>query len=198
MTETWRELGPIILLQIQLKPLKEGDQHRVYLPHDALYSVDSFQLSKAGITASINGQTVYDTHHMNHPFSRYRQSNPVSIGLTSHYQHMQSRFGSHITLGIAGENIIVETDETLHENTLTQGVALHGTEGMIILDGVFGIPPCKPFSKFCLNIPDEQGEPDIVKETLQFLMGGTRGFCAEPLDDGVFTVRVGDHLWVPA
>lgn len=198
MTTVWRELGPIVMLQVQLKPLKEGTQHRVYKPHDALHPVDTFSFSKAGITAVIDGQQVYDAHHQSHPFSRYRQSNPVSVGLTSHYQRMQTRFGSHVTLGIAGENILVETDEVLHEDALIKGLALQGKDGLVVLDGVFGIPPCQPFSKFCLNIPDERGETDVVKDTLQFLIGGTRGFCAEPVEVGTFTIQVGDTLWVPA
>ncbi|MCB9436333.1 MAG: hypothetical protein H6673_04975 [Anaerolineales bacterium] len=198
MTQAWRELGTIIMLQVQLKPLKEGTDHRVYKPHTALHPVDAFDLTKEGITAVVDGQQVYDAHHMRHPLSRYRQSNPISIGLTSHYQRMQTRFGSHISLGIAGENIIVETEEVLFEDALMRGVAIQGEQGLIQLDGVFGIPPCKPFSKFCLNIPDERGEPESVKETLQFLLKGTRGFCAEPVEVGTFTIRVGDKLWVPA
>lgn len=53
----WREIGPVVLLQIQREPMKEGTTTRVYKP-DRLAQVERIWLTPAGVTAELNGERV--------------------------------------------------------------------------------------------------------------------------------------------
>lgn len=193
----WREIGKVLFLQLQLQPLKVGDVQRYYRPHDALYPVDRFTMERDGISAMIDGKLTYDAHHVRHPVSRNRISNPISIGFTSHYREMQARFGPHMTLGIAGENIIIETDEILTEADMTHGIAFESPTGeRIEMDLVFAIPPCKPFAKYCLQTDEIESRQLLVRETLQYLAKGIRGFCAEPADGERYSISPGHRFWL--
>jgi hypothetical protein len=191
----WREVGPVIRLQIQLGPLKTGDNPRVYNPISVLQPVAEFQVSKEGVVARIDGRRVLDVHHKHHPQTRNRELNPVSFGLTSYYRQMQQRFGAHLSHAVAGENILVETAELLREDDLTKGVAFRGADGTLTcIENVYAMAPCEPFTRFCLS--DIHAEPALVKETLQFLANGTRGFSGEIDNETVHSIRLGDILLV--
>jgi len=59
---------------------------------------------------------------------------------------------------------------------------------------VIPAPPCKPFSTFCLVVPQCR---DDIKTALQFLSDGMRGYYALLADDAVaFSVHAGDTLYV--
>lgn len=193
----WRYIGDVTLLQLQTQPLKVGDVQRYYQPKGALRPVHHFTLTKDGITAEIAGETIVDAHHRYHPQSRNRISNPASFGFTSHYTKMQDRFGDHMYLGVAGENIIIATDEILGEDDLRDGVAFESPTGdVLISDLIFAMPPCKPFAKYCLQTDDVESEQIQVRESLQFLLNGIRGFCIEPTDEGEFELAVGHQFWI--
>jgi hypothetical protein len=195
--QEWRYIGDITLLQLQTQPLKIGDVQRYYEPDGALRPVHHFTLVRDGITAEINGETVIDAHHRHHPQSRNRISNPASFGFTSHYRKMQERFGDHMYLGVAGENIIIETDELFGEDDVRGGVAFEAATGdTLIIDTIFAIPPCKPFAKYCLQTDDVESEQLLVRESLQFLLNGIRGFCIEPADGEQFQLEVGQRFWI--
>lgn len=191
----WREIGQVVLLQIQQEPMKVGDVVRVFTPEQSLSQVETFQLSREGVSAVIEGKTVVDAHHARHPRTRHKEVNPVSIGFTSHYQKMQDKYGPHMVLGIAGENIIVETDDVIAEALMEKTVAVRNAEGKItVIKDLFAMPPCEPFSRFCLRQDDV--EAGVLKETLQFLHYGTRGYAGAPEDEGESVIRVGDTLLV--
>ncbi len=193
MMSVWREVGPIVLLQVQIGPLKTGQKpHRVYSPQGMLHQVDTVEVTSQGMSARLDGEKVYDVHHIQHPHSRNRQNtNAVSFGFTSYYRQMQQRFGEHMALGIAGENMIVETDQLLTEDDLKHGVAIRAVVGnLLVIKPLLAMAPCEPFSRFCLQI--DKAEPTVMKNTLQFLQAGTRGFCGEPTEDGPYSIRQGD------
>ncbi|NDJ87383.1 MAG: hypothetical protein GYB66_16010 [Chloroflexi bacterium] len=193
----WREIGRICLLQVQIAPLKVGNHRRVYRPEGALRAVETFNLSEQGITAVINGEEVYDMHHVHHPASHNRQSNPVSIGFTSHYTDMRARFGAHMGDGVAGENIIVETEGILTEEDLSRGVAVRNTRGeLVTIQHLYAIPPCKPFAGFCLQLADTDQHQARVKTALQYLHTGKRGFCGEPSTPIPHKITINDTLLV--
>ncbi|PJF40257.1 MAG: hypothetical protein CUN55_12955 [Phototrophicales bacterium] len=192
----WELIGEIVLIQIQLRPIKLGEIKRVYAPKGCLQTVDSITLQPEGITTYLNDQVVYDVHHRHHPQSRYRQSNAVSFGFTSHYEKMKARFGENITLGVAAENIIVQSNTIWAESDFANGVAIQNNDGeRVLLDGIFAIPPCKPFTAFCMGEKEVDDQRQTVKENLQFLFDGTRGFCAELAQPITFQVQIGDTLW---
>ncbi len=195
MDKQWREIGKVVLLQIQQQPMKVGDVHRVFSPEQSLLSVDTFQLSREGVSTVLDGKTIVDAHHARHPRTRYKEVNPVSIGFTSHYQKMQDKYGDHMVFGIAGENIIVEVDDAILESQMEKTVAIRNSDGeLIVIKGIFAMPPCEPFSRFCLR--QDEVEASLMKETLQFLHYGTRGFAGVPENDGEYVIQLGDTLLI--
>ncbi|MGC4108154.1 MAG: hypothetical protein QM753_17660 [Thermomicrobiales bacterium] len=98
-------LGPIVLLQVQIAPLKQGEKPLRWYAPDAITSVSEMQLDSGGVTG-FDGETVkHDVHHRDHPLSRYRGENGVSVGFTSHYATIRGEFGDFLYDGIAGENL---------------------------------------------------------------------------------------------
>src|SRR6266853_1397103 len=104
-------VGRIVRLQIQRSSLKTGEKpNRTYDPAPLL-AVDRLALGPDGaLGAGSDGSWVVDVHHRAHPRTKNEDgAHGVSIGFTSHYALMRERFGDRVTLGCAGENIIVET-----------------------------------------------------------------------------------------
>jgi hypothetical protein len=188
-------LGPIVRLQIQRSALKVGDKpNRTYIT-DPLLAVERVRVDPDGIVASHLGADVLDVHHRQHPETRNEDGlNGLSIGFTSHYGVMQHRFGPHMTVGCAGENLIIETDRVITLDELAAGVTVMDPAGRVKLtiSGVQVARPCRPFSGFAWK--GARVEPEVMKATLQFLDGGTRGFYG--VAEGVAELAVGDVLAV--
>src|SRR6266700_3918225 len=117
----------------------------------------------------------------------------LSLGFTSHYALMRDRFGERITLGCAGENIIVETERRMVFADVEHGVALLAADGRELarLEVLQVAEPCRPFSGWALG---GVVEARVLKETLQFLEGGTRGYYCTGVGSGI--VSVGDRVAV--
>jgi len=139
-----------------------------------------------------------DIHHEHHPNSHnHKGINGLSLGFTSHYQAMRSKLGNHVVNGIAGENIVVEsnTSHSLAELGERLAIQTQHTAQFIYLSGLKVAAPCVEFSLFAANhglpLPAAQ-----LKETLQFLNNGTRGFYARLVDlQDTVTLRVGDKVF---
>lgn len=178
----WRSLGAIVRLQIELDRLKESDD--APYRHELIRQVERLDVGPDGVLAPLGGGYVIDIHHAAHPLSRSNGTNHLSIGFSGHYDAMRERFGAHLELGIAGENVIVERpgltalaelgEELLFE--LADGPALRVTRPRVM-------HPCAPFTRFCL----QESEPaaDRLKAGLQFLDDGMRGFKGIPAAGGV-------------
>src|SRR5438034_11710962 len=109
-----RDVGRIVRLQIQRSSLKTGEKPtRVYDPAPLLV-VDRLALGPDGVLGEgSDGSWLVDVHHRAHPRTKNEDgAHGVSLGFTSHYALMRDRFGERITLGCAGENIIVETERS--------------------------------------------------------------------------------------
>ncbi|GAC1392065.1 MAG: hypothetical protein NVS4B11_07730 [Ktedonobacteraceae bacterium] len=189
-----QNIGRIILLQIQPASIKVGESE--YYDPTQLLIVDELLLSQPGVIGvTSDGQHIIDIHNANHPHSKSRGDNGFSIGFTSHYDAMRSRFGEHLVDGCAGENITIETDRTYQLADLRDGLAIQQvrTGAFIFLTDVASVIPCLPFSNYASQ---RTLAPYKVKETLQFLMHGRRGFLAELMDKGqTASVRAGDMLF---
>ena len=189
-----QKIGRILLIQIQPASIKVGRPER-YDPMRLLL-VDELLLSQAGVIGvTKDGRQIVDVHNANHPETKSRGDNGFSIGFTSQYKSMRSRFGVHIADACAGENILVETDRMYSLADLQGGLAIEQTRTgkFIFLTDIQPVVPCLPFSTYAANKTLEQHE---VKETLQFLMHGRRGFLAELVDKGkTVPVCVGDVLY---
>ena len=194
-----REIGQISLIQVQRSALVVEDRTKSYYDPTPLVVVEYLLLSPQGVIGvAADGSQVMDIHHENHPNSHnHKGINGVSIGFTSHYRAMRSKLGEHLMDGIAGENIVVEsaTPHSLANLGERLAIQIQQTGRYIYLSGLQVATPCVEFSLFAANhgmpLPAAQ-----LKETLQFLDGGTRGFYArmEDLQDTV-TLRVGDKVF---
>lgn len=150
--------------------------NRIYTT-EPLMTVDSLRLTPCGVFGMLmDGGEIIDVHHIDHPNSRNRgNENGVSLNFTAHYDKMRARFGNHILNGDAGENILVESENVVALDDLGVKIAIEDmTTGKFThLTHVIAAPPCVEFSYYVLN-KRENGA--IIKETLQFLDDGTRGF----------------------
>ena len=189
----WIDLGRIVRLQLQRDSLKAGPPGGRWYDPAPLLSVDALYVTADGVALDPTGAPL-DVHHARHPQSKNRRGiNGVSVCFTSHYARMRERFGAHVTDGIAGENILVESDRHLTLDDFAGGLLLEGGDGRRLeLTRVSVAHPCVEFSRFVLG--DRLARPALVSETLKFLDGGLRGFYAAV--DGVepWAVRVGDRL----
>ncbi|HYL54684.1 MAG TPA: MOSC domain-containing protein, partial [Gemmatimonadales bacterium] len=188
-----RELGRIVRLQIQRSSLKTGEKPtRVYDPA-RLLTVGHLAIGPDGVLGQAgDGAWLVDVHHRAHPQTKNEDgAHGVSLGFTSHYAAMRDRFGDRITLGCAGENIVVEADRRFTFEDLERGVALLGEGGREVarLEVLQVAHPCRPFSGWALG---GMVESDVLKQTLQFLDGGMRGFYCQGVGSGI--VAVGDRV----
>lgn len=179
----------IAQLQIQRRRLKAGE---VYDPAPLLSS-DRALLSREGVLAAADGGWVVDVHHASHPQRpRWSPDATVSVGFTSHYEKMWSRFERR-PWGVAGENIIVETDRIWTLDDLAGGLVVVTAFGEIRLDGFEIAQPCIPFTRFLSGRPDADAAD--LQTDLAFLRDGVRGFVTA-MDDiqAPVEIRVGDEV----
>src|SRR5881409_3176787 len=110
-----RDVGEIVRLQIQRSSLKTGEKpNRRYDPAPLL-AVERLAVRPDGVLGQSNGGAwLVDVHHRSHPQTKNEDGlHGVSLGFTSHYAAMRERFGDRLTLGCAGENIVVETQRRI-------------------------------------------------------------------------------------
>ncbi len=173
-------IGTIVRLQVQVRSLKvQGPHFRAFDPA-GLVEVSRLTLTDGGVVGlDTSGQVVGDVHHRDHPASKYRVENAVSIGFTSHYRAMRERFGAHLVDGIAGENILIDSDRTWQAEALAAGLELELEGGKRIrLESVIVATPCVEFSRWALRYPEDQRPDASVSDAVRFLNDGMRGFYA--------------------
>ncbi len=189
-------IGVVQLVQVQQESLKIDleDGSRAYDP-SPLCQVPQILITAKGIIGILeSGEEVIDVHHTNHPRSRYRGDNHVSIGFTSHYDAMRHRYGEHLVTGIAAESIIVQTDTRYTSENIGTRLAIRSQKDDTLMHLTAIIPalPCAPFSQFIAN---HKLSPAETKATLQYLSDGMRGFymrLADESDSAI--VQAGDVL----
>ncbi len=188
-----RAIGPIVRLQVQRSALKTGAKpDRRYSPAPIL-SVDRLRLTAAGVLGrAADGSWVVDVHHADHPDTRHNAGeNGVSVGFSAHYERMRDRFGERLAPGTAGENVIAQTTGVLSLADIAAGLSVVAPDGSerVRLRVVKIAKPCKPFTAWALGTTVA---PDQLKEHLQFLEDGMRGFYCIAASAG--DVHIGDHL----
>jgi hypothetical protein len=171
-------LGPIIRLQVQIDPLKSGAKPFQRYDPGNIRPVAALAIGPHGVVGldPDEDRVLNDVHHRDHPRSRFRGENGVSIGFTSHYERMRDRFGAHLTDGIAGENILVASDEVVTLDDLAGGVVIGEGDETVAIDEWVVAAPCAPFTKFSLGFPHDRKPDRTVTEALRFLDDGMRGF----------------------
>jgi hypothetical protein len=114
---------------------------------------------------------------------------------------MRDQFGAHMTDGIAGENIIIESETSFTWDDLAKGMAFKNADGTVHQFRLLKIAdPCVEFSHFAAGKNAATGNPlggIELKETLQFLSYGRRGFHISPLNDRESVkIATGDTVYV--
>jgi hypothetical protein len=190
------ELGRVVRVQVQQASLKVGEERCKHYDPAPIRAGDALDLTNDSAYVVAGERRWLDVHCAAHPETRNRgNGDMLSIGFTGHYATLRERFGTHLSDGIAGENILVEYDDVLQLVDVESGLRICGDDGRVVEFARIAVAhPCVEFSRFCLA--DEQATTSAVKETLQFLDGGRRGFYCF-IDSGLpQQVRVGDRLLV--
>jgi len=189
-------LGRIVRLQVQTASLKRGERPRRWYDPAFIRPVPRLRLDEGGATGW-DRITLPDVHHRDHPQSKFRGENGLSIGFTGHYDRLRSRFGSHLTDGVAGENILVDATRVFAEDEVSGGIVVVGTDGPVAMTAVQQATPCVEFSKFCAGYAVDQRADTVITETLQFLHQGMRGFYATLADGSPspVTIALGDLVY---
>ncbi|HXF95556.1 MAG TPA: MOSC domain-containing protein [Gemmatimonadales bacterium] len=190
-----REIGSIVRLQIQRSSLKTGEKaNKVYDPAPLL-AVPRLALTAEGaLGLAPDGSWVVDVHHRAHPATKNADGeHGISVGFTAHYAAMRDRFGGRITTGCAGENILAQTDRRLTYDDLKDGLTILDPAGreLVRLRVLQVAHPCRPFTGWALG---RRVEPETLKEHLQFLDDGMRGYYC--VAEGAGIVSLGDRVVV--
>lgn len=189
-------IGTVTRLQIQRSSLKTGEKpDRAYDP-TPLLAVPRLSITPDGVLGGGEEEGapawIVDVHHRAHPDTKNEDGlHGVSLGFTSHYDAMRERFGERLVVGCAGENIIAAADRAFTYDDLAGGVAVLAPDGRerVRLKVLQVAHPCRPFTGWALG---KQVAPEVLKENLQFLDGGMRGFYC--VGESAGTVEIGDRL----
>jgi hypothetical protein len=195
-----KRVGTVKRLQVHPTTLigTQGSE-QIYDPA-LLLIVPALHLTNQGVIGLVNGSEVVDIHHAAHPRSKYRESNAISFNFTSHYGRMQQRFGKHMTLGCAGENILIEADTVYDEAALANGLVVKTYENQLIhLSQINVASPCREFSNYATShARNHHPAAKTIKEAMQFLNYGTRGFYCVYRQEEIAVVQVGDGVFMAA
>lgn len=191
-----RPIGRIVRLQVQTASLKvPGPRFRAYDP-TGIQVVARLRLDDGGVTGvDTSGQLLPDVHHRDHPASKFRGENGLSVGFTSHYQAMRTHFPVDPGDGAAGENIVVATDRRWSEDELAPGLEIVTAAGPVAVHGVIAAAPCVEFARYMLDWPPLARPNHTVSDAVAYLSGGTRGFYAT-LTGASADIAVGDLVVV--
>lgn len=190
-------IGTVQFLQVQRKPLKVGEPaDRVYDP-SGLERVAELRLTPEGVVGvGAGGEQILDAHHRDHPESRFRGANGISVGFSAHYDRIRARFGSHITDGIAGENILVTSGKAYSAEDLAGQLVFENPDGTRTVFRLNqAMAPCDEFSHY-VHQADTRLPAAVLKDTLQFLDGGRRGFTLHLEEETAGRVLPGARVFI--
>ena len=185
------ELGHVVKLQVQTGSLKHGPKRERYDPLH-LVEVPELEITEQGVIGWQDGVPVQDVHHETYMAERGYTGSNLSFNFTSHYEAIRGRYGTHVWFGCGGDNIVFAA---------AQPITLAELQGELVLEGAGGgcgrvihvraATPCLAYSRFITN--QTTLSPAQLKETLQFLSHGQRGFYADWQGDSI-RIRPGDRL----
>ncbi len=194
------ELGYVIRLQVAPQTPKRMElDGEVYDPA-CIRTMSALLISARGVTGIDSAGCEWkDVHHADHPASRFRGDNGISIGFTAAYRELRRRFGSHLEDGCAAENILLESPHIVNPDMLNGTIVLHQerTGEQVELGSAIVAEPCLPFARFVAGLQPASASSDI-RTTLQQLRRGMRGFYIQMIDLGEssLVVQCGDRLFL--
>ena len=177
-------IGTVVRLQVQRSRLKPGPATtRVYDP-SPLLEVSELVITPRGVV----GDGVLDVHNADHPDSRnVKLLNGVSVMTVSRYRALRSSYGDHLVDGIAGESLLLDTEDL---EDLSGRLVLETPDGSLEFSS-FPAPPCVEFTRFVLGRAAGDVGPEVMA-TLEALGDGARGYYLQTAGEG--TVRAGARL----
>lgn len=173
-------LGTVARVQVQRSRLKPGPAAtRVYDP-SPLLEVEALEVGPRGAVGQTTDGPVLDVHHADHPDTRNRRlANGLSLLPRAHYAAMRERYGPHLTDGVAGESLLLDTVGPWTVADVAGTLLLETVDGDLLeLEAPIAAPPCVEFSRFCLGLPPGPVGPDVA-QALDDLDGGARGFYVQ-------------------
>lgn len=193
-------IGRIARLQVHLERISpDASLYDTPAPEEHMMQVEALILDRRGVSGVMpNGGIRQDIHHRDHPLSRYRKANDISLMPTGHYAEIRQRYGDHMRDGIVGENILIDHDGILTLEDLAGGVIIGEGDRAFLIDAWRIATPCSPFSRFAAGIPLDVKPDQRLTEALHFLNNGMRGFYGafpESLDTAV-EIRIGDNVYL--
>lgn len=192
-------IGQVKFVQIQRASLKAGQRPHSYYDPAPLLVVPRLLLGPGGVVGLVSeGQELVDVHNLAHPESKSRQGeNGISLNFTGHYQAMRAQFGAHLVDGCAGENILIEADRVYALGDLGAELLIYrGDRCVARLSDLLVAAPCVEFSQFA-QVSDQPLGGAELRDVLQFLNGGMRGFYARAASDPAdATVQPGDQVFI--
>lgn len=165
-------IGTVVRLQVQRSRLKPGPKAtRVYDP-TPLLEVSALDVDARGVV----GHGHVDVHHADHPDSRHRGLNGLSLLPRAHYERLRARFGDHLVDGVAGESLLLDTGGPWTLDDLSGELLLETADGELLrLTDPAVAAPCVEFTRFCLGRGPGPDDEELAA-ALAELDGGTRGF----------------------
>ena len=180
MQNELQPIGDLAFVQVQAQPLKTSGPDNPYYNPANLVVVQEVRLSPFGVVGvGADGERILDAHHADHPRSRFGGSNGISVGFIGHYDRMRTRFGDPLPDGAAGENLIVSGPDAPKPEDLAGRLIFENPDGSRFeFRLVKAMAPCQEFSHY-VNRSSGTLPAGVLKDTLQFLDGGTRGYALE-------------------
>jgi hypothetical protein len=189
-------LGRVVRLQVQIEPLKRGDNPgRCYDPAP-LRRVPRLEVGPEGVTGlAEDGARLLDVHNTGHPRTRDRRGRGgVSLMSAADYERLRGHFGPHLADGLAGETLLVDAGRSLVGMQFPGRLRISATDcGWLDLHSVRVADPCVEFACFCLD-RELAGVDDEVSAAMEFLDHGGRGFRA--VAAGAAILAEGAEVWV--
>jgi hypothetical protein len=209
---------PVVRLQVQTRPMKQGRAPWRFYDPSCLREVDALRLTPSGVIGVLaDGTELIDVHHAAHPESRDRRGLAgISVMATGDYAALRARYGDHLVDGIAGEGVLVEFDPGLARRSMPDSITVspggrdeagsaRGPEvgvgprtsfgdADLVLHSVQVADPCVEFTRFCLRLPASDSVGDDVSRGLDDLRGGARGY--KMVAEREWVLRRGDLLLI--
>jgi hypothetical protein len=187
-------LGPILRLQIKRSRLTKEDGAGEFFDPSPLLETDAYRLTPDGAMGRAAEGWLLDRHHQAHPENPLpNPKRALSIGFSAHYQAMEERFGT-APIGIAGENLIVDSDRAVTLDMITGGIEIETGDGTVVLVDPEVAEPCVPFTRFMMQQPN--ATLDELRPDREFLRRGMRGFVVGLASlTGPAVVHPGDLVW---
>jgi hypothetical protein len=160
-------IGTVVRLQVQRSRLKPGPRGARRYDPTPLRAVAALDVTPRGVV----GDGIVDVHHADHPDSRFRGDNGLSVMTLGGYAALRERYGEHLVDGVAGESLLLDTTRSAD---LTGPLVLDTGDGLLELTGQVA-EPCVEFTRFVLRRPVGDAGPE-VRAALGALGGGARGY----------------------